>query len=83
MSIVIDGKAIADKLTRSVAYEINSIKKANARFAPGLAAVLVGEDPAYKVYVRNKKKSAIGIGMEALDYYLPESIKIQSKIKFY
>ena len=73
MSIVLDGKAIADKLTQSVADEINSIKKANARFAPGLAAVLVGEDPASKVYVRNKKKSAIGIGMEALDYYLPES----------
>ena len=61
MSIVLDGKAIADKLTQSVADEINSIKKANARFAPGLAAVLVGEDPASKVYVRNKKKSAIGI----------------------
>ena len=34
---------------------------------------MVGEDPASKVYVRNKKKSATSVGMEALDYYLPES----------
>ncbi len=73
MSTIIDGKAIADKLTKSVAEEINLIKKTNSGFVPGLAAVLVGEDPASKVYVRNKKKSAISVGMEALDYYLPES----------
>ena len=73
MSTIIDGKAIADKLTKSVAEEINLIKKTNSGFVPGLAAVLVGEDPASKVYVRNKKKSATSVGMEALDYYLPES----------
>lgn len=74
MSIVLNGKAIADELTESVALEINVIKKTNVRFSPGLAAVLVGSDAASKVYVRNKKKSAISVGMEALDYYLPESI---------
>ena len=73
MSIVLDGKAIADDLTKSVASEINLIRKSNIRFSPGLAAVLVGEDPASRVYVRNKKRSATGVGMEALDYYLPES----------
>ena len=70
MSIVIDGKAIADKLTRSVAYEINSIKKANASFAPGLAAVLVGEDPASKVYVRNKKKIPLIYTLYTLFYII-------------
>jgi len=74
MSIVLNGKAIADELTESVALEINVIKKTNVRFSPGLAAVLVGGDAASKVYVRNKKRSAISVGMEALDYYLPESI---------
>ena len=73
MSVVLDGKAIADDLTKSVASEINLIRKSNAGFSPGLAAVLVGEDPASRVYVRNKKRSAIGVGMEALDYHLPES----------
>ena len=65
MSVVLDGKAIADDLTKSVASEINLIRKSNAGFSPGLAAVLVGEDPASRVYVRNKKRSAIGVGMEA------------------
>ena len=74
MSIVLNGKAIADELTESVALEINVIKKTNVRFSPRLAAVLVGGDAASKVYVRNKKRSAISVGMEALDYYLPESI---------
>lgn len=73
MPVVLDGKAIADDLTKSVASEINLIRKSNAGFSPGLAAVLVGEDPASRVYVRNKKRSAIGVGMEALDYHLPES----------
>ena len=73
MSLVLDGKAIADDLTKSVASEINLIRKSNAGFSPGLAAVLVGEDPASRVYVRNKKRSAIAVGMEALDYHLPES----------
>ena len=73
MSIVLDGKAIAYELTESVASEINTIKKKHAGFSPGLAAVLVGDDPASKIYVRNKKRSATGVGMVALDYYLPES----------
>ncbi len=73
MSIVLDGKAIADDLTKSVASEINLIRKSNIGFSPGLAAVLVGEDPASRVYVRNKKRSATSVGMEALDYYLSES----------
>tara|TARA_B000000460_G_C21501418_1_gene386536 strand:+ start:96 stop:983 length:888 start_codon:yes stop_codon:yes gene_type:complete len=73
MSIVLDGKAIADDLTKSVASEINLIRKSNVEFSPGLAAILVGEDPASRVYVRNKKRSATSVGMEALDYYLPES----------
>ena len=73
MSIVLDGKAIAGDLTESVASEINLIKKSNVGFSPGLAAVLVGEDSASKIYVRNKKRSAIAVGMEALDHYLPEA----------
>ena len=82
MSILLDGKAIAYELTASVASEITVIKRKQSGFSPGLAAVVVGEDPASKVYVRNKKRLAIDVGMQALDYSLPESTT-QNELKKY
>jgi len=61
----IDGRAFAENLCARVTEETARIK-AEHGFTPGLAAVLVGEDPASQVYVRNKNKQTIEAGMNSL-----------------
>jgi methylenetetrahydrofolate dehydrogenase (NADP+)/methenyltetrahydrofolate cyclohydrolase len=58
----IDGKAFAESLKQSLASRVVHFAKRHGR-APGLAVVLVGEDPASKVYTRNKEKTAAALGM--------------------
>jgi methylenetetrahydrofolate dehydrogenase (NADP+)/methenyltetrahydrofolate cyclohydrolase len=65
----IDGKAIAAKVRADVAAEVARIKAAYG-FAPGLAVVLVGEDPASKVYVRNKAQQTVEVGMASFEHKL-------------
>ncbi len=67
---VIDGKSFSQKLRRQVAEQVASIKSKYS-LTPGLAVVLVGEDPASQVYVRNKGKQTREAGMEAFDFHLP------------
>ena len=67
---VIDGKAAATSLRANVAVEVAKFRAATGR-APGLAVVLVGEDPASAVYVRNKGKATIEAGMESFEHKLP------------
>jgi methylenetetrahydrofolate dehydrogenase (NADP+)/methenyltetrahydrofolate cyclohydrolase len=67
----IDGKAIAAKVRADVAAEVARIK-AQHGFVPGLAVVLVGEDPASKVYVRNKAEQTLECGMQSFEHKLPE-----------
>lgn len=67
----IDGKAIAAKVRADVAAEVARIKKEHG-FQPGLAVVLVGEDPASKVYVRNKAQQTVEVGMQSFEHKLPE-----------
>ncbi len=66
----IDGKAIAAKVRADVAADVARIK-AQHGFAPGLAVVLVGEDPASKVYVRNKAQQTLEVGMQSFEHKLP------------
>jgi len=68
---IIDGKAIAAKVRADVAAEVARMK-AQYGFVPGLAVVLVGEDPASKVYVRNKAEQTIEVGMQSFEHKLPE-----------
>jgi methylenetetrahydrofolate dehydrogenase (NADP+)/methenyltetrahydrofolate cyclohydrolase len=68
---IIDGKAIAAKVRADVAAEVARMK-AQHGFAPGLAVVLVGEDPASKVYVRNKAEQTVEVGMQSFEHKLPE-----------
>jgi methylenetetrahydrofolate dehydrogenase (NADP+)/methenyltetrahydrofolate cyclohydrolase len=68
---IIDGKAIAAKVRADVAADVARMK-AQHGFAPGLAVVLVGEDPASKVYVRNKAEQTVEVGMQSFEYKLPE-----------
>lgn len=65
MSEIIDGKAAAERLRATVAAEV-------ARLAgkPGLAVVLVGEDPASQVYVRSKGRQTIEVGMNSFEHKL-------------
>jgi methylenetetrahydrofolate dehydrogenase (NADP+)/methenyltetrahydrofolate cyclohydrolase len=67
---IIDGKAAAAALRAQVAAEVARFRVATGR-VPGLAVVLVGEDPASAVYVRNKGRATIEAGMESLEHRLP------------
>ena len=60
----IDGKARAERLVATVAATAAQLKAA-AGVVPGLCAVLVGEDPASQIYVRNKGKSATAAGIQS------------------
>ena len=69
---IIDGKAFALGLRERVADEVARLRPAAGR-APGLAVVLVGEDPASSVYVRSKGKATLAAGMESFEHRLPET----------
>lgn len=67
---IIDGKAFALALRERVAGEVARFTAAAGR-KPGLAVVLVGEDPASAVYVRSKHKATLAAGMESFEHRLP------------
>ncbi|ADH87794.1 Methenyltetrahydrofolate cyclohydrolase [Ancylobacter novellus DSM 506] len=69
---IIDGKAFAEKLRKRVASEVTAFHAATG-VTPGLAVVLVGEDPASSVYVRNKGKQTVEAGMASIEHKLPAS----------
>ncbi|MDQ4420510.1 bifunctional methylenetetrahydrofolate dehydrogenase/methenyltetrahydrofolate cyclohydrolase FolD [Sphingobium sp. DEHP117] len=70
---LIDGKAFAAGLREQVAEGVAAFAARTGR-APGLAVVLVGEDPASAVYVRNKGKMTVAAGMESFEFRRPASI---------
>jgi methylenetetrahydrofolate dehydrogenase (NADP+)/methenyltetrahydrofolate cyclohydrolase len=67
---LIDGKTFAAKLLLAVAVEVAALKEAHG-LQPGLAVVLVGEDPASQVYVRSKAKQTVAAGMRSFAHKLP------------
>ncbi len=67
---IIDGRAFAAGILAEVTAEVASIRAAGTP-APGLAVVLVGEDPASQVYVRNKARTTKETGMDSFEYRLP------------
>jgi len=69
---IIDGKAFADGLRKRVAGDVEAFV-AETGVRPGLAVVLVGEDPASSVYVRNKGKQTVEAGMASIEHKLPAS----------
>ena len=69
---IIDGKLFSRKLRDQVAEHVNALKKEN-NVTPGLAVVLVGEDPASQVYVRSKGKQTIEAGMNSYEHRLSEN----------
>ncbi len=69
---IIDGKAFAAGLRERVGVEVARIKSENG-VQPGLAVVLVGEDPASKVYVGSKAKQTVEAGMQSFEHRLDEN----------
>ena len=67
---LIDGKAFAERLRARIGTLAAHFEEQAGRKA-GLAVVLVGEDPASQVYVRNKHKATVGAGMESFEHRLP------------
>ncbi len=68
---IIDGKAFAAKVRASVAEHVTALKTKSV--TPGLAVVLVGEDPASQVYVRNKGQQTVEVGMASFEHKLDAS----------
>jgi len=67
---LIDGTAIAADIRQKIAARVAELTTATGR-KPGLATVLVGEDPASQAYVRMKGKNSLEVGMESFSYKLP------------
>jgi methylenetetrahydrofolate dehydrogenase (NADP+)/methenyltetrahydrofolate cyclohydrolase len=70
---IIDGKAIAESLRARVGAEVQRLQREH-NLTPGLAVVLVGENPASAVYVRNKGKQTVEAGMKSFEHKLSESV---------
>ena len=67
---LIDGKVYAERLRARVAEEVAELR-ANHGLQPGLAVVLVGEDPASEIYVRSKGEHSLAVGMHSVTHRLP------------
>lgn len=72
MANIIDGKALAEKLQAKLAEKTAKLKAETGQ-EPGLVVILVGDNPASQVYVRNKERSALAAGFRSEVVRLPES----------
>jgi methylenetetrahydrofolate dehydrogenase (NADP+)/methenyltetrahydrofolate cyclohydrolase len=77
---IIDGKAHAAGLGERIAASVTALA-ADAGHAPGLAVVLVGDDPASEVYVRNKGRTARQVGMASFEHVLPKQVSQEQLLK--
>ena len=72
MAIVIDGKELAKKIRANLKIECEELKRKNINSK--LAVIMVGDDPASKVYVRNKSRACEDVGIEYEEYLLDSKI---------
>ena len=72
MAQIIDGKALAAKLKVDMQMDVTTLAQKHGR-APGLAVILVGDDPASHVYVKNKKIACEQVGIASFSHQLPAS----------
>lgn len=79
MAIIIDGKELAKKIRGQVKEEVIKLKEKGIQ--PKLAVIMVGEDPASKVYVRNKSKACIEAGIEYEEFILSEKIEMSELLE--
>lgn len=76
MTEILDGKKLSLKITEELKKEVSTLEK-----KPKLAVILVGNDPASQIYVRNKQKKAEEIGFESLIFPLPEDISEENLLE--
>lgn len=69
MAVIIDGKSVSAQVREAVRCETEQLKGRGV--TPGLAVIIVGDDPASKVYVSNKKKACADVGFYSEEYALP------------
>ena len=79
MSQIIDGKNLAKNIRESLKDEVKELK--NAEIYPKLAVIMVGDDKASKVYVKNKSKACEDVGIAYEEYLLPASTKMQELLE--
>ncbi|MDR4459829.1 MAG: bifunctional methylenetetrahydrofolate dehydrogenase/methenyltetrahydrofolate cyclohydrolase FolD [Nitrospirales bacterium] len=77
---IIDGKALAQAIRENISEEVHLLEK-DTGIKPGLAAVLVGDDPASAVYVRNKKIACEKAGLYPQEHLLPASTSQETLLK--
>ena len=70
MAVVLDGKEVARKIRQNLKEEVSKLKKEG--ISPKLAVIMVGDDSASKIYVRNKSIACNEIGIEYEEYLLSE-----------
>ncbi|NLK39594.1 MAG: bifunctional methylenetetrahydrofolate dehydrogenase/methenyltetrahydrofolate cyclohydrolase FolD [Clostridiales bacterium] len=80
MAKIIDGKAISAKIRQEIKIETEKLIR-EKRITPGLAVIIVGEDPASKVYVRNKRLACEGAGMYSVVHELPETTEEETLLR--
>ncbi|AGC68454.1 bifunctional 5,10-methylenetetrahydrofolate dehydrogenase (NADP+)/methenyltetrahydrofolate cyclohydrolase FolD [Thermoclostridium stercorarium subsp. stercorarium DSM 8532] len=69
-AIILNGKEISQEIRKDLKAKVDELKQNGLH--PGLAVVLVGNDPASRIYVNNKKKACEEIGIRSFEYILPE-----------
>jgi len=73
MATIIDGKAVAKEVQKQIKEEVEGLER-RWSMAPGLAVVLVGDDPASHIYVRNKEKACKDVGIKSFEHFLPATV---------
>ena len=76
MTIILDGKTLANKITNEISVKVSKLDK-----KPKLAVIIVGNNPASEIYVRNKQLKAESIGFESLVLPLPEDISEENLLE--
>ena len=76
-AVLMDGKALSAKVRGEILEKARALTAAGTR--PGLAVILVGEDPASQVYVRNKEKACAECGFYSEKYVLPADQTVEIK----
>lgn len=72
MALILDGKALAEKIRKGLKKEVEQLKSRGIK--PGISVLLIGENPASHVYVRNKKKAAEEVGIVSSVYNLEKDV---------
>lgn len=78
--LILNGREVANEVLKKIRSHINEIKSKNKRL-PGLAVILVGDNPASHIYVRNKEKACIELGIYSEVHKFPSNVSQEELIK--